>query len=211
MQRIQTANPVHIVMIADNSGSILHEAHYYSEALQEWIMGLQAFTRGTKDYFYISYLLMGSKVDVLCEFTSVNEIDAGSVLVNGRGGTTNMDGSLTLAAQLVQKHHRPHHCDPAVFMYTDGKPDRAHKTEDAARSLLGLSLPGGQQVQLIPIGVGEAIDRAYLSRLPRDPRFAKFAPNSEELSRLLPAVGTPTAGVVTEGGIWDNIVAIDDF
>lgn len=216
LRRIETKHPVHMVIIADNSNSIRNEASIYSQALQEWIYSLQSKTRGEKAWFFISYILMGTDARVLCEFTNVNDIDAASLRVNGEGGATNMVAALQHARSLVEKYHQPNHCEPAVFLYTDGKPfinghrDERPGTLQAAQTLYNVRLPDGitqqgMQPELIVVGVGRDIERDFMARLPRSPAFAKFVAAAHQLLELLPEIGTPVLGSSEQGGIWDAV------
>src|SRR5580658_2007633 len=122
--RIQSANPMHIVLLADNSGSLQGQpAKDVTEAVQTWILELQQATRGKKEYFKFSFITFGSSSEVIAAAVNVNDVDAATVVIDGNGGSTNMSAALIDARAVVTRSAAPHHCPPFVFLYTDGQPD----------------------------------------------------------------------------------------
>lgn len=189
--RIQSANPMHIVLLADNSGSLHGDpAVEITEAVQNWIYELQQATRGKKEYFKFSFITFGSSSEVIVAGVNVNEVDAATVVIDGQGGSTNMSAALLDARDVVAQSAAPHHCPPFVFLYTDGNPDDANGALAAASTLKSLSLPCGAP-RIVALGFGSVND-AFLRQVATSPEFYKRVANSQELMRLLPAIGTPT-------------------
>ena len=189
--RIQSANPMHIVLLADNSGSMAGPpAAQITEGVQNWIYELQMKTRGTRPYFSFSLVLFGSSSEIVADAVGINDVDPAAIVIDGQGGTTNLTLALVDAAGLVQRHAQAHHCPPFVFLYTDGNPDDVNAALAAADRLKRTPLPCGA-ARLVTLGFGTVNDQ-LLQRLATSPEFYKRVSNSEELSRLLPAIGTPT-------------------
>jgi uncharacterized protein YegL len=189
--RIQTANPMHIVLLADNSGSLEGApARDVTEAVQNWIYELQQATRGKKEYFKFSFITFGSASEVVAAAANVNDVDAATVVIDGGGGSTNMSAAFADASAVVARTAAPHHCPPFVFLYTDGHPDDPAAALTAASALKGMSLPCGAP-RVVALGFGTAND-AFLRQVATSPEFYKRVANSQDLMRLLPAIGTPT-------------------
>jgi uncharacterized protein YegL len=189
--RIQTANPMHIVLLADNSGSLQGQpAADVSEAVQNWIYELQQATRGRKEYFRFSFITFGSASEIVAAAVNVNDVDAATVVIDGNGGSTNMAAALDDAGDVIQRNAAPHHCPPFVFLYTDGNPDDAGAALSTAGRLKGLALPCGSP-RIVALGFGSAND-AFLRQVATSPEFYKRVTSSQDLMRLLPAIGTPT-------------------
>lgn len=189
--RIQSANPMHIVLLADNSGSLQGQpAKDVSDAVQNWIYELQQSTRGKKEYFKFSFITFGSSSEVIAAAVNVNDVDASTVIIDGNGGSTNMSAALADARAVITQNAAPHHCPPFVFLYTDGHPDDPTAALDAASDLKGTSLACGAP-RVVALGFGSVND-AFLRQVATSPEFYKRVSSSQELMRLLPAIGTPT-------------------
>lgn len=196
--RIQTGHPMHIVLVADDSGSMAGPpAQKATEAIRTWILELQQVTRGQKEYFKFSLIAFGSSSEVIAVGVNVNEIDADTVVVNGNSGSTNMAAALADARDAVIQTAAPHHCPPFVFLYTDGHPDDATAALEAAEALKATNLPCGCP-RLVSFGIGSVNDQ-LLRQMATSPEFYKHVDDPQALIRLLPAIGTPTqrAGVCT--------------
>lgn len=189
--RIQSSNPMHIVLLADNSGSLEGQpARDVTEAIQNWIYELQQVTRGKKEYFKFSFITFGSSADVIASGVNVNDVDAATVIIDGGGGTTNMAEALLTARTVIAQNAASHHCPPFVFLYTDGHPDDANAALVAASQLKTLNLSCGAP-RIIALGFGTANDD-LLRKIATSSEFYKRVANSQALMRLLPAIGTPT-------------------
>lgn len=189
--RIQGSNPMHMVLLADNSGSLEgRPAADVTEAVQNWIYELQQATRGKKEYFKFSLIRFGSLVEIIAGCVNVNDVDAATVIIDGQGGSTNMSDALTAALGVITEHAAPNHCPPFVFLYTDGHPDDAGATLAASKQLKDVSLPCGTP-RVVALGFGEANDE-LLRKIATSPEFYKRVASSQDLMRLLPAIGTPT-------------------
>jgi uncharacterized protein YegL len=198
--RIQSANPMHIVLLADNSRSMRGQpAMDATEAVQDWILELQGVTRGKKEYFKFSFITFGSSSEVIASAVNINDVDAATVIVDGNGGSTNMYAALVDACDVIARIAAPHHCPPFVFLFTDGNPDDASAALTEASKLKSLSLPCGSP-RIVTLGFGSAND-GFLRQVATSPEFYKRVANSRDLVHFLPAIGTPVnrAGGATVG------------
>jgi uncharacterized protein YegL len=192
-KRIQSASPMHIVLVADDSGSMKGQpAADVTLGLQTWVLELQQATRGKKPYFRFSLIVFGSHAEIVAEAVSINDVDATSLELDGAGGTTDLAAALRLVDEVLLRDSAGEaDCPPFVFLYTDGKPNDARAALEAAEQLKALRLPCGSP-ELIALGFGDA-DEALLRRMVSQPGFYKTCRDSAGLARLLPAVGTPTS------------------
>jgi len=196
-QRIQAANPMHMLLLADNSGSLKGApASAVTEAIRNWIIKLQMVSLGRKPYFKFSFIVFGSSSEVVAEAVDVNDVDAEAINIDGGGGTTNMAAALVQARELIERHAEAHHCPPFVFVFTDGSPSLDGKSSDephtlrAGTALKNASLPCGSP-RIITLGFGSVND-SLMSTLASRPEFYKKVANAQELVQLLPSIGTPT-------------------
>src|ERR1700748_3843924 len=86
---ISSDHPMHIVLIADDSGSMAAKrdgrsgADDATEAIQNWVAELQLQTKGRKPYFRFTLISFGSAVDILAEAKDLNAIDVVDLPVDG--------------------------------------------------------------------------------------------------------------------------------
>lgn len=196
-RRIQSANPMHMLLLADNSGSLRGApAAAVTEAIRNWVVKLQMVSLGKKPYFKFSFVVFGSTSEVIAEAVNVNDVDSDAVDIDGNGGTTNLAAALADAIALVERHAEAHHCPPFVFVFTDGAPSLDGKTSDEASALAtgtalkNLNLSCGSP-RVVTLGFGKLND-AFMRALASRPEFYKRVANAQELIQLLPSVGTPT-------------------
>jgi len=189
---ICSSTPIHLVLVADNSTSMNGApAAAVTEGIQAWIEELASMTRGGKPYFLFSFIVFGSRVEVVCEGADVNDIDSQSVELHGDWGTTAMSAALDAARQVIVQHAASNHCPPFVFMFTDGQPDDPQGAIIAAQALKSQQLPGSVCPRLITLGFGNAV-RAFLEQLATSSEFSKYMSGANDLANLLPSIGTPT-------------------
>jgi uncharacterized protein YegL len=195
--RIQSANPMHMLLLADNSGSLEGEpAAQVTKAIKNWILKMQMVSLGKKPYFKFSFVTFGDRSQVVAEAVKINDVDSEVVCIRGDGGGTNMIAALTDARLLVQRHVKPEDCPPFVFLFSDGVPLTDGRTPDvphtlaAAAALKSIALPNGSP-RLVTLGFGK-VDDAFMARLASRPDFYKKVSSPQDLVSLLPDIGTPT-------------------
>jgi hypothetical protein len=151
---------------------------------------------GKKPFFKFSFIVFGTSSDVFVEAADVNDIDPDKIVIDGEGGTTNLAAALEDARVLVEKHARPNHCPPFVFVFTDGCPSLDGNTSDEVNALSrgsalkSSALPSGSP-RIVTLGFGD-INDSFMARLATRPSFFKKVSNPDELIELLPSIGTPT-------------------
>jgi uncharacterized protein YegL len=192
-KRIQTSSPMHMVLIADDSGSMEGEpAAAVTQGIQNWILELQSQTRGKKAWFRFTLIAFGTTAEILGEEAcNINDVDPTSLKLQGTMNTTNMAAALDLAREVIARDGaKAKDCPPFVFVYTDGKVDDPEATIISANDLKSMFIPCGKP-RLVTLGFGDA-DEAFLRQLATSPEFFKGVKDAKALARLLPAMGTPT-------------------
>ncbi len=205
-KRICGANPMHLILIADDSDSMAGDKSLHvSQGIAEWIVHLQMMTRGIKPWFRFSFVLFGTTATALVQNQDINNIDEKSIFLRGSSGTTNMTHALQLAAEVIAASNpQPEHCRPFVFIYTDGQADDPESAHEAAYKLKKLPLPCGSP-HVVTLGIVDA-DHEFLSRLATSPEFYVPCGDAETLRRLLPSIGTPgKVASATESGLGEQI------
>jgi hypothetical protein len=151
---------------------------------------------GKKPYFKFSFITFGDRSQVVAEAVNINDVDAEVVSIRGDGGGTNMIAALTDARQLVLRHAKPADCPPFAFLFSDGVPLTDGRTPDvpntlaAAAALKNIVLPTGSP-RLVTLGFGK-VDDAFMGQLASRPDFYKKVSTPQDLTSLLPDIGTPT-------------------
>lgn len=223
-KRITRQSPVHIVLVADDSGS-MHgaPAAAATEAIHQWLNELHVAARGRMPYFRFSLVIFGSTATIVAddqnsfraENLNVVDVDITGFQLHGASGSTNLAAALRLAADVVSRDGATTaHCPPFVFVFTDGRPtdERGHPTPaaaqaalDAAAQLKLLALPCGSPF-VITLGFGDAWDD-FMAKLATKPTLYHRLPNAQALIKLLPSIGTPT--VEGKGTIADFVSQIE--
>lgn len=199
-KQITGASPMHIVVVADDSGSMetvgqdgKRAADHATMAIQDWVAELKLQTKGLKPWFKFTLMHFGSECGIDAEAAELNNIEVEEFQLDGTSGSTRMDLALMTVIDLLRRTPcKGTDCPPFVFLFTDGVPDAGYEqaTLDAAAQLKSLSLPSGSP-RLVTIGFG-AMDAELLRQLATTPDFFKPIANSRDLVRMLPKMGTPT-------------------
>lgn len=208
-KRITGKSPMHMVLIADDSGSMKGDpAAAATKAIHAWVNELYVATRGKKPYFRFSLISFGSTPTVVAEALDVRDIDVKPFVLDGSSGRTNLVAALAAARQIVSRDGATaEHCPPVVFLFTDGKPtdENGHETPLAtnaalaeAQALKATPLVCGSPF-IVALGFGEASD-AFLSQVASTPGLYRRLKSAQELIALLPDIGTPTVGGEGEEG-----------
>lgn len=200
-KNITGRNPMHIVLIADDSVSMAGEpAKAATKAIHAWVNELYVRTRGKKPYFRFSLLCFGTHAGVAAEALDIRDVEMKSFALDGTSGTTNLAEALSLAAEVLERDGATaDHCPPFVFLFTDGRPTNAagKATEEAARAAIEraetlklLDLACGSPF-VVAIGFGKARDD-ILQQVASTPRMYHRLPSAQALVSFLPEIGTPT-------------------
>jgi uncharacterized protein YegL len=202
-KRISSKAPMHIILLADNSGSMRFKvppsdqtaAELASFAIQQWVAALQARTQFKKPYFKFSLILFENGIDVWCRAADVNGLNADNLGLEGvERARTNMSEALDEARTILETTPTSSaECPPYVFLYSDGRPDDEETALAAADRLKQLELPSGTPT-IVTIGFGN-VDEECLTAIASGPEFFKKLPTAVELLELLPRVGTPRTTV----------------
>lgn len=202
-KRITGKSPMHMVLIADDSGSMRGDpAQAATKAIHAWVNELYVATRGRKPYFRFSLISFGSTPTIVAEGLDVRDVDVKTFVLDGTSGRTNLPAALATAREIVQRDGASaEHCPPVVFLFTDGKPtdESGYETPVAASAALNeaKALKSTQLVCgspfIVALGFGEASD-AFLQQVASMPTLYHRLPNAQALIALLPDIGTPTVG-----------------
>lgn len=214
-KRITSRTPMHIVLCADDSGSMKGEpAGNATKAIHAWVNELYVATRGKRPYFRFSLVLFGSQATIAGEALDVRDVDVSSFVLAGGGGHTNMAEALSTVRALLSRDGAPaEHCPPFVFLFTDGRPTdvRGHETDEVRRAaafeaatLKALPLACGSPF-IITIGFGKT-DDPFMQSLASTPGHYHRILSAQDLIRLLPEIGTPTIAVEGEEGTVGHFV-----
>jgi Mg-chelatase subunit ChlD len=208
-KRITGKSPMHMVLIADDSGSMKGPpSAAATTAIHAWVNELYVKTRGRKPYFQFSLVSFGSIPTIVVEKTDVRDIDVTSFVLQGGSGYTNLADALATVRQILARDGATaDHCPPFVFLFTDGKPTEpngqtsdaaAQAAQDAATALKMLPLPCGSPF-VVALGFGNVSD-SFLQQVASAPQLYHRIPNAQALIQLLPEIGTPTVEGAGEEG-----------
>ncbi len=201
--RVTSANPLQVVLIADDSGSMSGApAQQVTEGLQDFLAKLQSFGRGEKSYFRILFVKFGDRPQVVYDFADVLQVKAADFSVSGASGSTNMDLALDLVATKMEKRRPQSEKDPAplVIFWSDGQ-NTGGDPLPAAQRIKSMMCPCGRTPLLVTCGFGQA-DRRLLESMATSPEHYKQFQNAEELVVFLGNVGTL---VTTPGKSIDQV------
>lgn len=193
-KRICRDHPMHIVLLADDSGSMKGKpAQDVTLGIRTWLSELQAASAGgTKCYFLFSFVVFGSHARAIVSATNLNDIEPEEIAVEGASGKTNMAEALAVAREVLSADRStPAFCPPFVFLYTDGHADDRDRALEQANLLKDMRLSCGTP-QIVTLGFGDSTDDDLLARLATSPELYKKTRDASELAMLLPAIGTPT-------------------
>ena len=191
--RVSTKSPLHIVFIADDSGSMKGQpAAQVNRAIQQWLKKLLYFCGGQKDYFFLTFITFGSNAKLHGKpRTPLLEIDPKMEPIDGESGGTEFVHPLNLAREILEANPpKATDCPPFVFMYTDGKDEDADKTyaREAARALKSLNQPCGPP-KLVVLGCNDA-ENAFLKELASSDELYFHCQSITTLTNLLPDIGS---------------------
>ncbi len=209
MARISSESPLHIVVLADTSASMgvgdsPRPVDTLTEAIKEWIVVLQAESRGNKPYFFFSLVSFNDEAETLWERVNVNRIDEEHLTLQATG-LTDMALAIDAATQILAADGAQRDVPlgdhvPLVFLLTDGHPNDAEATLSARDRLVGLNYGQGLRPKLVCIGFGEAHE-SYLEQLAGSRDRALMVNSVYQLVALLPDIGTPKT---------NRVVAVED-
>lgn len=202
-KRITSKSPMHMVLVADDSGSMQGEpAAAATKAIHAWVNELYVATRGKKPYFRFSLVSYGSAPTIVAEALDVRDVEVKPFVLDGTSGRTNLIDALAAVRQILARDGATEeHCPPVVFLFTDGRPTDeqgtatpavASATIAEAQALKAMPLPCGSPF-IVALGFGEASD-TLLQQLASTPALYHRLPSAQALIALLPDIGTPTVG-----------------
>lgn len=201
--RVTSKNPLQVVLIADDSGSMSGlPAQQVSEGLQDFIAKLQSFGRGEKSYFRVLFVKFGDQPQVIHDFADILQVTADSFKVTGDSGTTNMDAALELVATRMEKHRPQSELDPAplVIFWSDGQ-NTGGDPLPAAQRIRSIQCLCGRTPLVVTCGFGQA-DGQMLQSMATSPEHFKPFQSAQELEAFLGNVGTL---VTTAGKSMDQV------
>jgi len=201
--RVTSKNPLQVVLIADDSGSMTGQpAQEVTEGIRDFMAKLQSFGKGEKNYFKLLLVKFGDSPKVEHEFTPALEVNANEIEVTGDSGSTNMDEALELVAQTMEANKPESEMDPAplVIFWSDGQ-NTGGDPLPAAERIKSMQCPCGRSPLFITCGFGDA-DRGLLEPMATSVEHYKELKNAQELEAFLGNVGTL---VTTKGKSMDQM------
>jgi uncharacterized protein YegL len=211
---ISSASPVHLMLLADNSGSMRQltastftAAQVASQAIRAWVGALQSKSKYSKPWFRFSLIVFEKDVDVWCKNVDVNTLNTDALALEGvQGARTNLTAALDTARQILEETPpAATDCAPYVFLYSDGQADDPDGAVASAKALKELQLPCGSPT-IVALGFGNADDEfmstvATTRAASHDPNivfpfYVKLA-KPDDLLGLLPSLGTPAGNMDT--------------
>lgn len=189
--RVTSKNPLQVVLIADDSGSMFGPpAQAVSDGLQDFVAKLQSFGKGEKNYFKLLFIKFGDSPHVIYDFTPVLDVNSADLVVSGDSGTTNMDLAIAKAADRLEasKPESPDDPAPLVIFWSDGH-NTGGDPSPAAQRIKALQWPCGSSPLFITCGFGEA-EKSLLEALATSTEHYKELENAGDLEAFLGNVGT---------------------
>jgi len=189
--RVTRKTPMHIILIADDSGSMQEDQafEHANRGIREWLLELQLQSKAQKDHFWTSVIVFGSRVRIEGEALRLHDIDPEFAPIQGRSGSTDMAAALACAREILDRNPpKATDCPPWIFLYTDGQADDEHKALREAKALKETNLACGPPI-IVTIGFRDA--RAdFLQQVATRPEYYLPCPDSDQLANMIPEVGT---------------------
>src|SRR4051794_40531632 len=91
-KRISRASPMHIVLLADDSGSMKaappgqtrSAAALASVGIREWVASLQAKTQFKKPYFFFTLIVFDDNAEIISQAADVNSLNLDTFDLKGK-------------------------------------------------------------------------------------------------------------------------------
>lgn len=198
-RKVTTKNPLHILLLLDNSGSMEGSASLdVNRAVDALATELVGRSQGGKPYFKLSLIRFGSNPEVVFEVLDAKQLVSDPQrCIDGQGGSTNAAAALDEAAALLKRHPGAStDFEPLVMFLSDGEFDDANAAVQAAGRLKSLQIAAGSP-RIITLGFGSASDQVMRQVASNSEVFGRL-PTPAALARLLPVIGSSTLG--TTGG-----------
>src|SRR5262245_42674296 len=208
--RVQSAHPWHVVLILDDSGSMVGPpSDDLNKAIRAMIDEFQILSMGVKPYFKISVISFGSDFKVLSEAKSEQQVDVTEVSnFNGDSGSTNAAGALDEACNLLGRNPgKDTDFTPFVFFLSDGNPDDENSALASGDRLNNLSIPAGSP-RVVTIGLGSDVNDKFMQKLASNSELYKHLKDSKEIVKLFPAIGTIAGSATGAAAVEQAIVNI---
>ena len=201
--RVTSKNPLQVVLVADDSGSMSGDpADKVTEGIRDFIVKLQSFGRGEKNYFNLLLVKFGDSPQVVHDFTPILDVHSNDINVTGDSGSTNMDQALELVADKMEANAPKSELDPAplVIFWSDGQ-NTGGDPLPAAQRIKAMQCPCGRSPLFITCGFGEA-EKGALEPMATSSEHYKELQSAQELEGFLGNVGTL---VTTQGKSMDDV------
>jgi uncharacterized protein YegL len=182
------------------------KAQAATQGIREMLMECQSRGPGGPDRSYFKLLLIRfddeAVIDQICDMTPVRNIDPDQVLIDGRGGQTDITAALELTLmrltpymQALQQHpERTDHPLPLILLFSDGEHNVGSGPEKVAADIKGLKLDG-EPVVIAVAGVSagaQLADERTLGQI-ASPECYVHITNAQSLAAFIASVGSSGA------------------
>lgn len=196
--RVTSKSPWHIVLVLDDSGSMTAKSgtgntaacEDLNEAIRELIDALTTASMGQKPYFRVTVISFGSNYQTLAEYVSETDLDENTVAsFTGSSGSTNVGAAFEEVERIFKKYPGVNSdFEPFVFFLSDGYPDNANAALDAVDKVKKIDIAAGSP-RIVSLGFGD-VDEGFMQKLASNSELYKKLDSSQEIIKLLPAIGT---------------------
>jgi uncharacterized protein YegL len=178
-------------MLVDDSGGMVDApATAINDGLRSLIAEMEIISKGTKPYFKITIVAIGSRSEIITEATPERDVDIERIAqFRGSRGSANVSDAFDKAYDVLKRHPgRATDFRPYVFLMSGSRPDDESKAIRSALRVKGISIPAGAPI-VICLGYGDA-DEVFLSTVASNGKFFVRSPDSTSLARFIPNIGT---------------------
>jgi Mg-chelatase subunit ChlD len=198
--------PTDVAMVIDLSGSMNNDNETPPQPLTDALTAASAFTRTLGDNDSVGLVTFASFAELAVPLSSdINQVAQAisnlRIVPTEETGYTNTVAALEVAARELNSAHRNPDARQVIVILTDGLPtdpaDDRPVIEEATELAAELDRSG---IDIYAIGLGEAVDRNFISALATSPDTAYLALGENNLESELRAIYDTITQAICETG-----------